>query len=1260
MRNRIVLSFAVLLCCMFSAAAQDDCFLLTGWQELLSDTVMPYTGFQKQLDGRWQDSIYHGDIEYPELVEIPHSKVSQWNLDSRNIPEWPVTDIFIGSSKGSASLDFGFIPIIRRDGRYMGIVSYKPVLSASVQSPSARKAGSALSASTGMYEERYAAHSVLSQGKWVKIRVPASGVYRIPFSRLKAAGFSDPSRVRLFGYGGELLPETRLQSLVDDLPEQPLWRGDDYLLFTAKGPDSWSLNSKGEYSHVRNTYSSWGYYFLTDMDGVPAQFLEMVSDSTFGPIVDTYPEHIAYDPDEFSWYHSGRRFFEDYDYKDGGGKSYDFSMDGLKAGSNVRLSVAFAAAATSKTSLQVLVNDINVGNLSMDALQTKSQAMVSEKSISCSNAFKPGRNSIHLVHDRSADVSGRLDFLNIEYLSDLKVGSAPFVEFRTSQALNGISFKVSGAGPSYQVWRVAADGAHTVVPAYVNEGAATTYAASYRTDDRLYAVDVNSASFPEPEFMGPVENQDLHAIRDMDMVIVIPASGKLQGQAERLAQAHREYDSLSVAVVRADCIYNEFSSGTPDATAIRRFMKMLYDRGMDEGKSPSYLLLFGDGAWDNRMKVNDWRGTDPDDYLLCYESDMSTNAISSYVMEDYFGLLDDNEGLFLLREKVDVGVGRFPVTTEQQAKVVVDKTISYMTGKNAGAWQNIMLFLGDDGDDNQHMRDADAVAVLCSQLYPALDQRKIYWDSYKMEVTASYNGYPSVRKQLLQQLDEGALVVNYSGHGNTDVLSHELVVDKDDFASLTSERLPFWITGSCDIAPFDATLDNIGENLLLNSKGGAVGLLTTTRTVVAGQNRMINLAFSRNMLTTGADGRRNSVGDALRLAKNSLVTSGAEEQDYSVNKLHFVLLADPALKLAVPELTAVIDSFAGMPAQSEGLSAKAGSVVRVTGHIENMGAMAGDFNGMVQMVIYDNMTHRITLNNLQTAEHPFEYDTRESVLYSGSDSVRNGLFCLEFPVPLDISYSDESGRISLFARDVKTNVTAGGYWENFTVGGSAAALSDSIGPEVSMYLNTPDFIYGDKVNVNPLFVADIHDVSGVNSSGLGLGHDILLMIDNNPDLTWSLNGFFTQDTGDYTTGRVVFCMPELPEGKHTLMFRVWDVMNNSTTRYLEFNVVKGLRPSMALQISGNPAREKTTFVIQHDRAGASPEIVVQVFNTSGQLLWSTSRIDMSAGNQLLLDWNLTDETGRRLPAGLYIVKASVSTGDGEYGSVQEKLVVTGR
>ena len=898
------------------------------------------------------------------------------------------------------------------------------------------------------------------------------------------------------------------------------------------------------------------------------------------------------------------------------------------------------------------MNGSDAGVLNIGAIGSSSVAAVGEKTFVSRGQFSE-HNTIRLVHDRPSGESGHLDYIRLNYLRKLAMYGSSTV-FRVDKPADDVSFSISGSSADVQIWKLSADGTCGIIPSEYAEGITVTMASSYKTDDILVAVNVKG-SFPEPAKVGGVENQNLHGLESADMVIVVPASGKLTAAAERLAAAHRTVDSLSVAVVRADMIYNEFSSGTPDATAIRRFMKMLYDRN-GSSSAPRYLLLMGSGAWDNRMHVSDWAGQNPDDYLLCYESYESLSHTTSYVMEDYYGLLDDSEGRSLLTEKVDVGVGRLPVVNASQAREKVDRIIEYMSGTYAGAWCNKILVLGDDGDNNTHMVDADKVAGIYSNVNPAIDVRKIYWDAYQMEVTASYNGYPSIRKLLMEQLEEGALIVNYSGHGSTEVLSHELVMNKADMGKLKSRHLPFWITASCDIAPFDSPQESMGMNLICNTGGGAIGMLATTRTVYASLNGTINRSFSRYVIDRSADGRLNTLGDALRLAKNELVTSGEGETDRSENKLHFVLLGDPALRLAVAELKAVVDGLT----DSENIAvdtAKAGSVITVRGHIECNGERVTDYRGLLTSTIYDSERQITCRNNLKTAEEPFTFAYRDRVLYSGTDSVRNGEFTFSFPVPMDINYSNENGQMIFFAAG-NDGRNANGVYDNFTVGGTAQGLvRDSVGPQIKLYLNTPTFQYGASVNATPMLVADLFDESGLNTSGNGLGHDIILIIDNNPNWTWVLNSEFEQTAGDYTSGRVKFTIPELPEGKHELMLRAWDVMNNSTTVYLGFKVVNDLKPKFSIDVTASPARERTAFVITHDRPGQNANFTIQVMSSDGTIQWMTTQKDDSGSGVTVIDWNLHSNAGHRLRAGLYIVRASVGTDGGGSSSATCKLVI---
>ena len=1224
--------------------AQRVGFVDSGWQSAGTDSVRPLSSFGIQLSGNWQDSVYYAGIEYPELVKITPETLGGWGIDPVDVPEWPRIETSFSVGRDGAAFNAWFMPVMKRDGEFYVINSYKSVIESAP--------GNTALAPEVSADSIYTRNSMLSSGKWVKIRVEESGVYRITAKALRSMGFRNPESVRLFGYGGAVLPETNLRNLTDDLPEQPLWHDGDNLLFYAQGPVDWKRSDNG-FVHSVNTYSDYGYYFLTDRtDGIKAQFGTMLTDTVPGALVEKYPDFTVYDPDEFSWYRSGCRMFERYDYATGASRNYSFSIPGIDADSVV-MDIAFSTSSANASKLNVYVNGTETGRVNIGANRNNLVAVVREGTVLSSGSFTDD-TQVRLVHNAESGVNAHLDYIRLNYKRRLALYGS-YTVFRPFDAANGVSFSIKDSKSSVVVWRIQPDGTSQVVPSVWTSGTTVTLGTDFGSDDLLVAVDTKG-SFPEPQVVGQVNNQNLHGIDSVDMVIVVPASGKLLSQAERLASAHRSTDSLKVVVVRADMVYNEFSSGTPDATALRRFMKMLYDRGGDA--APRYLLLMGGGAWDNRMHVSDWSGNNPDDYLLCYESYNSTSHTDSYVMEDYYGMLDDTEGANLLTDKVDLGVGRLPVVTAADASASVEKIIDYMNGRNAGAWCNKIMILGDDGDNNTHMIDADGLAGIYESLYPATNIRKVFWDAYKMEVSASYNAYPAVRKYLLEQLEEGALIVNYSGHGSIEVFSHELVLKKADMNSLSSPRLPFWITASCDIAPFDSPLESMGMNLILNRKGGAIGLLSTTRTVYASLNKAMNRSFSKYVLAQDESGKRYALGDALRLAKNELVTAGEGETDMSINKIHYVLLGDPALKLALPELTAVIDSFDGTAATVTG-QASAGSVITVKGHVERGGVKASDFNGQLSSTVFDNERVITCFNNLKVADEPFTFAYRDRILHSGTDSVKNGEFSFTFPVPLDINYSNETGRISLYAKSNSGAESANGYFENFKVGGTAPGLAvDNVGPDIRLYLNTPSFQYGAKVNSTPMLVAELRDSSGLNTSGNGLGHDILLIIDNNPEWTWVLNNNFSQSLGDYTHGTVTFSIPEMPEGKHELMLRAWDKMNNPTTVYLGFKVVSDLKPEFSVDVTESPARESTAFVITHDRPGQDTKVTVQVFSSDGTAQWIGSSTESTVSGVTVIQWNLHGSSGHRMQPGLYFVKATVSSGEGS-GWASCKLVIVG-
>ena len=762
--------------------------------------------------------------------------------------------------------------------------------------------------------------------------------------------------------------------------------------------------------------------------------------------------------------------------------------------------------------------------------------------------------------------------------------------------------------------------------------------------------DLQSASLPVPEYMYQITNQDHHADEAVDMVIIIPTSQQVLQQAERIKAWHEQHDSLRVRIVPADELYNEFSSGTPDATAYRRYMKMLYDRAQTDNDMPRYLLLFGDGAWDNRMRSADWAGYNPDDFLLCFESENSFSHVSCYVSDDFFCLLDDEEMIqqtsgssSSYQGKPDVAVGRYPARTAEQAQVLTDKTLNYAANLYAGPWQNVICMMGDDGNSNSHMATADRVATLVEDNYPGYLLKKIYWDAFQRTSSATGYSYPEATRQIKQQMTDGALIMNYCGHGAAYAFSHELVMKLADFETSTTNHLPLWVTASCDIMPFDGQEDNIGETVMLSQRGGGVAFFGTTRTVYANYNEAMNLMFTDYVLRPGY-----TIGEAVRQAKCDLVSLG---RDTSPNKLQYTLLGDPALRLACPTAQVVIDSINGQPA-SDAVTLGAGSIARVTGHVTR------PFNGVVTATVRDaeeTITCKLNDTSSEGAETPFVYTDRTKVLYQGSDSIRQGVFHMTFAVPRDISYTDGSGLMTLYAVDSDLAETAHGETGNFLLSASEVVANDSIGPSIYCYLNSRSFSNGDKVNTTPFFRAELYDESGINVSGSSIGHDLELVIDGEMARTYNLNDYFTFDFGDYRSGAVNFSIPELSIGRHTLLFRAWDVLNNSSVSQLTFEVVDNLSvDDLSVVCTKNPAVGHTSFIISQGLIGSDMNVVMEVFDFSGRQLYKRSMKGVTTTNGVcVVDWDLCLSGGYSVQTGVYLCRFTVDGG----ASKTVKLIV---
>lgn len=1218
-----------------------------------TDTIVPYYTETYELESDWRKYNYDFSIEYAETEEATQEDIERFRITKENLENDFIINSHIGTSRKKGVMIVSVFPFAFNDGKIIKLISFKPVLNKKIQSADSIRRTEA--DGKRFISERYKENSLLSSSRWIKIRTKDAGVYELTKAKLLSLGFKNPAKVRLYGYNLPVLPEGGIENLPDDLTEIPLWRkSDGSALFYSCGTTRWTRSSQKIYEHFNNPYSTHIYYFLTENDSIePAVFTVESSIENATNTSTSFYDYALIESDDFSFINVGRMFFENYDFANGNKKSYKLDLPGIES-NNATLRVQFAAGGSTSSRLQVSDTDGDLYSLTFSKLEDYVYARISSRNFTWNNAKES--NNITLTHTRNTGTTGHLDYIRASYSRKLEMTGNTLL-FRPSSQ-KATEYKIGNASANTKVWRVTSPETTCEISGTLSDNTYTfsTISNSWLNEEYL-AVNTES-NYPVPEIVGQIENQNLHSLSNIDFVIIVPSNGVLKAQAQRLADAHTEKEGMKCVVVTAEKIYNEFSSGTPDATAYRRFVKMLYDKAETEDEMPKNLLLFGDGLWDNRMITASMRRKNQDDYLLCYESDESVSTTESFVLEEYFAILDDGEGYDVLKDKPDIGYGRIPVTNTEEAKFVVDKLIRYINNEEAGAWKNTICILADDGNGNLHMSDADGVRENTINQYPDYNYRRIYWDSFKRESSATGYSYPDAYAQINKQMQDGALIMNYTGHGAAYCLSHEQVLKRNDFARWSSPRLPLWITAGCDISPFDMNEENIGKTALLNKKGAAMGVMTTTRTTYSSANKSMNINIMKYLLAKKESGIRYTIGEALQMAK-------CKSADYRKTKYHWILLGDPAITLHTPEYKIEIEKFNKNTDTDEiNSSVHAGSVVTIEGKItDEHGNIAESFNGIVSPTIYDNIEKVLCKYNSRNDQaeqkyevEPYEYYERLRTLYIGTDSVRNGRFTFTFPVPLDINYSNETGQIKLYAVNENRDVEAHGTYEKFTVGGTNPEIStDTIGPEITAYLNSESFSNGDRTNTTPLLIAHLADKDGINTTGSGIGHDITAIIDNDESMTYNLNGYFMPHVGDYTQGTIAFSLPQIEPGRHTLTIRAFDILNNQSSKEIEFEVSKNANPTIYNFTCNIFDKEKAIFTINNDRPQTPLNVRITIYDTTGRKVAEATENESSNSSIYTFAWYFT-ATGIR--PGIYIAQAEISTADGAKTSKAIKVAVT--
>lgn len=1114
----------------------------------------------------------------------------------------------------------------------------------------------------------YTANSVLAMGNWYKISIGAPGIYKIDLPFLSSLGINTASltssSVRLFGNGGQVLPEKPLNTIPDDLIENALWVEDggdgmlnssDYFLFYAGGPHAWIKDSASKsFHHQKNIYSDTSYYYLTIGQNGKRVVTANVA-SIPNTTVTQGTRSWFYELDTVNFLSSGQQWYGE-EFSNSGGKplsrTYTVNMPNMLAEPATIVSACVARSFGTTSRFAISINNQQAMQIEIPATGSGSYdpfAMAAQSTATFSTTQSP----VSLRFDYTPGSSGSqgwLDWFELLARVDLSMTGNDQLMFRDWNSVGPgkvASFVVKNAPAGMQVWDVT----NALEPVRM-QGAVTGSEWRFVNEcSRLREyIAFSNTGYLTPVKVGAVTNQNLHG-SSMPQYIII-THPNLLGQANRLAQYHQQRDNLASIVVTVNQVYNEFSSGSPDPTALRDFVKMYYDRaGGDSSKAPKYLLLFGDASFDYKTRISNNTNLVP-----AWESPASLDPLSTYTSDDFFGLLGDNDdingtGTYLL----DIGIGRIPAKSEREAKAMVDKIIAYNDAKSLGPWRNECTFVADDEDNNLHLQDAELMTEAVQTAAPQENIDKIYLDAFQQESNSAGSRYPAVNQAISNKIYNGTLVWNYTGHGGYRRLAEEVVLDQDMINAFNNpQKLPLFITATCDVAPYDNPLvSSIGENLLLRESTGAIALMTTTRLVFAFSNRVMNENYLKTAFQKKPDSSYRTLGEAVRQAKNITYNFLSDV----VNNRKFTLLGDPALTLAFPAYRVTTTAINGQAITNTPDTLKALSEYTISGTVQDVaGNTLNDFNGTIYPTIFDKTQTVNTLGN-DAGSLAVPIQVQKNILFKGKATVNNGQFSFSFIVPKDISYQYGNGKISYYTDNGSKD--GNGVLKNIIIGGSGNGVIDPLGPTIKAYLNDEKFVNGSITNDRPILLLKLADSSGINVMGTGIGHDLVATLDNDQKNEYVLNEFYESDINNYRQGTVRFQLPVMTTGAHTLTIKAWDAANNSGEATLDFRVVAQSQFTLDHVLNyPNPFTTNTTFWFEHNRPGEELLIQIQIYTITGKLVKNINKTIFSPGNRSSdVEWNGKDEYGDKIGRGVYIYRLRVQTADRKAAEKLEKLFI---
>ena len=1122
-------------------------------------------------------------------------------------------------------------------------------------------------------------NSILEDGEIFKFFVNKTGLCKLDYGFLKNdlkidIDKIDPRNIKIFGNGGFMLPQSNNEDRADDLIENGIlvsgeddgkFDAGDFIMLNALGSDQWTQKGNG-FSMSKNIYDDKSYYYLKIAPDKGKRLAQSANIESTDYSTNTGNVYDRYEKDETNLLArskptsqgGGKLWFGDYFFSTRE-KSFSnlFQFNKLIKTDTLYLRAGFAARSSNNSYFEILMNNksfrsttisgVNIGDIEngyANGGSVNTSTFVSDDNLSVTVKFPQNGTSSE----------GWLDYIEVNGRAELSLSTNKSLYFRDLRSTKyaTTSFTVKNASAATQIWDITIPNSPKLQATKLT-GSDLTFGTATSTLRQFVAFSANDA-FQKATAVGKIAQQNLHGIDKTEMVIVYHKS--FEKQANQLA-AYRKNTGLTVVEVDVDKVYNEFSSGAQDPTAIRDFARMLFER------SPTvfrYLLLFGDGSFDYKGLMNPSNNSN---FIPAYETDQSFAPIEAYPTDDYYALLTANEGaesFGSLKGALDISVGRLTVTTADEAQDVVDKIIRYETNPSTlGDWRNRIAFVGDDEDGNLHTSQVDGIANKVNSRKKVFNQDKVYFDATQRIVSSGGARFPFATEQLNRNVDDGVLTVNYLGHGGPTAWAQERVLTINDINSWSnSNKLPLFITATCSFAGYDdPSRLSAGEQIFLKSNGGGIALFSTVRAVYAHSNeRLTNAVFDTIY------GRQNNqalrLGDILRIGKNTNSTDTIDS-----NSRKFTLLGDPALRLAMPRfniVTSKIREVSINPSKPDTI--KAFQKVAVEGYIaQDDGSLYSSFNGTVFVTLYDKAASTKTLGQ-GDQNSPYNFTIQKTILFKGTATVAAGKFKVVVVVPKDIDYKYGLGKLSFYASNGKL-VDAAGFHELIIGGTDANIPNDNKGPVVNVFLNDDKFIFGGTTDQNPLLFVTLADENGINLSNASVGHDLVATLDNNAVNALILNQYYEPYKDDFTKGELRYPLKDLAEGRHSIKIKAWDTVNNSGEGTTEF-VVSSSAVSALDQVLNypNPFTTRTEFQFKHRYPGQLMDIQIQIFTVSGALVKTLITQQSSDGNLIRgIEWDGRDDFGDQLAKGVYIYKVAArlvgSSNTGISDSNYEKLVI---